>query len=121
MLNKITKAICSKYSSSLTMATLLMAYASQAAAQEQESTKKDEAEVEKISVVGSQIRGGQVSEALAVSVFSAEDIAELGIDSGDELLDMIPENGQNFLMKLPTSVVGSTLPVVTSVPITCVI
>ncbi|MFC6441368.1 TonB-dependent receptor domain-containing protein [Bowmanella sp. JS7-9] len=96
MLNKITKAICSKYSSSLTMATLLMAYASQAAAQEQESTKKDEAEVEKISVVGSQIRGGQVSEALAVSVFSAEDIAELGIDSGDELLDMIPENGQNF-------------------------
>lgn len=52
--------------------------------------------VERIAVVGTQIRGGQLSEALAVSVISAEDIAELGIDSGDELLDLIPENGQNF-------------------------
>ncbi|MFC3093276.1 TonB-dependent receptor [Alteromonas sediminis] len=56
----------------------------------------DEKSIEKIAVVGTQIRGGKMSEALAVSVMDAEDIAELGIDSGDELLDLIPENGQNF-------------------------
>ncbi len=58
--------------------------------------KNPEEGVEKIAIVGSHIRGGQVAEALAVSVFDAQDIAELGIDSGDELLDLIPENGQNF-------------------------
>jgi iron complex outermembrane receptor protein len=61
----------------------------------QENSEYEE-DVEKISVVGTQIRGGKMSEALAVSVIGQEDIAELGIDSGDELLDLIPENGQNF-------------------------
>ncbi len=56
-----------------------------------------EKEIEEVSVVGSQIRGASISEALAVSVITAEDIEVLGIDSGDELLDLIPENGQNFL------------------------
>lgn len=55
-----------------------------------------EIEVEKITVVGSQIRGGAISEALAVSIISAEDIESLGIDSADELMSLIPENGQNF-------------------------
>jgi outer membrane receptor protein involved in Fe transport len=56
-----------------------------------------EKEIEEVSVVGSQIRGASISDALAVSVITAEDIEVLGIDSGDELLDLIPENGQNFL------------------------
>ena len=66
-------------------------------AQDAATENADEKEVEKIQVVGTQIRGGQMSEALAVSVISAQDIAELGVDSGDQLLDLIPENGQNFL------------------------
>lgn len=56
----------------------------------------DTEEVERVEVVGSHIKGGQVTEALAISVISAEDIARLGIDSGDDLLSLIPENGQNF-------------------------
>ncbi|WP_286272442.1 TonB-dependent receptor domain-containing protein [Thalassotalea hakodatensis] len=59
----------------------------------QEASDKD---LEQITVVGTQIRGGAISEALAVSVLNAEDIENLGIDSGDELMSMIPENGQNF-------------------------
>ncbi len=52
--------------------------------------------IEEIVVTGTQIKGANISDALAVSVISAEDIEALGIDSGDELLAMIPENGQNF-------------------------
>ena len=57
---------------------------------------QDETVIEEVVVVGSQIRGATISEALAVSVVSAEDIEIMGIDSGDELLALIPENGQNF-------------------------
>ncbi len=53
-------------------------------------------EIEKIAVVGTHIKGGPVAEALAVSVISAEEIGNLGLDSVDELLQLIPENGQNF-------------------------
>jgi outer membrane receptor protein involved in Fe transport len=59
-------------------------------------TNDDEEEVEKIQVVGSHIKGGQVAEALAVSVIGAEAIGSMGIDSVDDLLQLIPENGQNF-------------------------
>ena len=52
--------------------------------------------IEEIVVTGTQIKGANISEALAVSVVSAEDIEVLGIDSGEELLALIPENGQNF-------------------------
>ena len=62
----------------------------------------DEEALEEIVVTGSQIRGANITGALAVSVVSSEDIELLGIDSGDELLDMIPENGQNFLGQADT-------------------
>lgn len=52
--------------------------------------------IEEITVTGSQIRGAKITGALAVTVFDAEDIEVHGIDSGDELLDIVPENGQNF-------------------------
>jgi iron complex outermembrane receptor protein len=77
---------------SLTIASILSI---SAFAQEAE-VGKDDNEVEKIQVIGSNIRGGQVAEALAVSVIDAEAIGELGIDSLDDLLQLIPENGQNF-------------------------
>jgi len=53
-------------------------------------------QLEEIVVVGSQIKGASITEALAVTVVSAEDIEVMGVDSGDELMALIPENGQNF-------------------------
>ena len=57
---------------------------------------QDESVIEEVVVVGSQIRGASISDALAVSVVGVEDIEIMGVDSGDELLALIPENGQNF-------------------------
>jgi iron complex outermembrane receptor protein len=56
----------------------------------------EDAKVEEVVVVGSQIRGAAISEALAVSVVDAGEIETFGISSGDELLDYLPEQGQNF-------------------------
>jgi len=57
---------------------------------------EEEAVLEEVIVVGSQIKGAKISEALSVSVIGAEDIEMLGISSGDELLQAMPEQGQNF-------------------------
>ena len=62
----------------------------------------DDEQVEEIVVTGTQIRGARINEALPVSVISFEDIEAYGIDSGDELLDLIPENAQ-FLLHLVES------------------
>ena len=86
-----------RFTPTLLSLTIASIFSFQALAQQNNAPEEDEKDVEKIQVVGSQIRGGQMSEALAVSVISAQDIAELGVDSGDQLLDLIPENGQNFL------------------------
>ncbi len=56
----------------------------------------EDAIIEEVVVTGTHIKGAQISDALAVSVITAEDIEVLGIDSGDELMDLVPENGQNF-------------------------
>ncbi|ALS98911.1 TonB-dependent receptor domain-containing protein [Lacimicrobium alkaliphilum] len=93
MINSILQAIRQRYSKQqivMPMAVLLAAGLS-SGLQAQEA-----ADVEKISVVGSQIKGAEISEALAMSVLEGEVIEGLGIDSGDELLNLIPENGQNF-------------------------
>ena len=80
-----------------TLLSLTIASAISVSAFAQEvSEKKAEDTVEKIQVIGSNIRGGQVAEALAVSVIDSEAIGELGLDSLDDLLQIIPENGQNF-------------------------
>lgn len=52
--------------------------------------------LEEVVVVGSQIRGASINSALAVSVVDATDIEVMGVESGDELFQLIPENGQNF-------------------------
>ncbi|WP_395338913.1 TonB-dependent receptor domain-containing protein [Ningiella sp. W23] len=85
-LSQLTLSLAIALSSS-TYSTL--ALAQDAAAEEDES-------VEKITVVGSNIKGGPVAETLAVSVIGADEIGTLGIDSIDDLLQLIPENGQNF-------------------------
>lgn len=93
MINKITQVIRHKRmlapTCALAVATTLSLPVSAQTLEEKES------EIEKIAVVGSQIKGAEISEALAVSQIDAEDIATMGIDSGDELLQLIPENGQN--------------------------
>jgi outer membrane receptor protein involved in Fe transport len=72
---------------------LAAAHAQPASAQQ---AGRPSAELEEIVVTGSQIRGAVISEALPVSVVSSETIEAFGIDSGDQLLDLIPENGNNF-------------------------
>lgn len=72
----------------------------------EEKTQITEQDVEKITVVGSQIRGAAISEALAVSIMSSEDIEGLGVDSGAELMSMMPENGMSFLNEIGNSAGG---------------
>ncbi len=57
---------------------------------------QDEPAIEEVVVVGSQIRGAQITEVLPVSIISEEDIEALGVQSGDELLEFIAEQGQNY-------------------------
>ena len=52
--------------------------------------------MEEIVVVGSQIKGASISEALPVSVLDEDQIEALGINSGDELLEYLAEQGQNL-------------------------
>ncbi|MBV1908391.1 MAG: TonB-dependent receptor [Kangiellaceae bacterium] len=67
------------------------------AAQEARDDEISRKKGEEIVIVGSQIRGAAVQDALAVTIITADDIEALGIDSGDELLDMLPESGNNFM------------------------
>ena len=50
-------------------------------------------EVEAITVVGSQIKGAKVTDALPVTVLSADDIDATGATNGDELFRSIPQAG----------------------------
>ena len=59
-------------------------------------TETDELALEEVVVTGTQIKGAAISEALSVSVISAEDIDAFGISSGDGLLESMTEQGQNF-------------------------
>ena len=56
----------------------------------------DEEEVEEVVVVGSQIKGAKITGALPVSVVTGLDIEATGVESGDDLLEHIAEQGQNY-------------------------
>lgn len=73
-----------------------LALAVQGQASDESAAGAENQSLEEVTVVGTQIKGAQINEALAVSVVNAEDIATMGVDSGEELLALIPENGQNF-------------------------
>jgi len=83
-MNKLSKAI----------GVALGSMASSLAAAQQPA--QEPAGIEEITVVGSQIRGATITDSLAVTVLDAEQIEVMGAVSGDELLQMIPEMGQNF-------------------------
>ena len=53
-------------------------------------------EVEEVVVTGSQIKGAKITGALPVSIISGADIEAIGVDSGDDLLENIVEQGQNY-------------------------
>jgi outer membrane receptor protein involved in Fe transport len=95
-----SKFPCSFHRISSILASILVLpfVAGNALAQEEDDEVLDE-----ITVTGTQIKGAAISDALAVSVFDAEDIEILGVESGDELLDMIPEMGQNFFSEADTA------------------
>jgi len=84
------------------LSTMLLALGSTNAIAQSEDDA-DEQLVDEITVTGTQIKGARISDALAVSVISSEDIEILGVESGDELLDMIPEMGQNFFSEADTA------------------
>ena len=73
-------------------AVLLVLGSGAAVAQDEE----DDAPLEEITVTGTQMKGARISDALAVSVIDAGEIEAMGISSGDELLEQMPEVGQNF-------------------------
>ena len=57
---------------------------------------QDASEAEEVVVVGSKIKGAKITGALPVTIMDASDIEALGIDSGDELLENMAENGMNL-------------------------
>jgi outer membrane receptor protein involved in Fe transport len=76
------------------LAILILPFAAAPVGAQDES--EDEELLEEIVTVGSQIKGADIADALAVSVVTADDIEALGVSSGDELLDFMAEQGQNF-------------------------
>ncbi|MBT8048491.1 MAG: TonB-dependent receptor [Xanthomonadales bacterium] len=64
--------------------------------QDDAATDQDMGEIEEVVVTGSQIRGAAINDALSVSVIDAQDIESMGFESGGELLQAMPEQGQNF-------------------------
>lgn len=73
---------------SITFPTLVFA--------QEETEDETEETIETLVVTGSQIRGADISGLLPVTVVGAEEIDSLGVESGDELFEALPEQGQNF-------------------------
>ena len=73
--------------------TTQLSQASQAIADQAEDDGQDASSVDDIVVVGSQIRGADVTAALPVTVLSEEQILATGAVNGDDLLRSIPQMG----------------------------
>lgn len=82
----------------LALAALLIAAPALAQFEDDIEDAEDEEEevVDEITVTGTQIRGANISDALPVSVIDSRDIEALGVESGDELIEFMAEQGQNF-------------------------
>ncbi len=104
--SKYLKSIGHRVGMGTLMLSIFAVTSSTALAQAQSADEDDEV-VDEITVTGTQIRGAAISEALAVSVFSAEDVETMGVSSGDELLDLLPEQGQNFQTEAESEAGGS--------------
>lgn len=82
------------------LSVFLVAFSYFAIAQEQSPNQSnsddDESEIEEVVAIGTQIRGADVADILPVAVIDEQVIEALGVDSGDELFDLLPEQGQNL-------------------------
>ncbi len=56
----------------------------------------EEEAIEEVVVTGTYIKGARITEALPVSVMTEADIEALGVNSGDELLEFVAAQGQNY-------------------------
>ena len=80
------------------VALAVCAVAAHAGAQEdapRPDTSGDDA-IEEVIVTGTHIKGADIRGVVPVAVFDAEEIELFGVESGDELLELLPEQGQNF-------------------------
>ena len=77
-------------------ATAFLLAAPPSTALEAPSQGENEGVIEEVVVTGTHIRGATISGVLPVSVVDAQDIELFGVDSGDDLLEALPEQGQNF-------------------------
>ena len=75
------------------LCALAMCWSGQVLAQDEADADEP---IEEITVTGTQIKGARISEALSVSVIQAVEIEAMGVSSGDELFDQMPEMGQNY-------------------------
>ena len=83
----------------LTLAIQAALFAPYAMAQtdtEQVAPEQEAGDIEEVIVTGSQIKGAAINDALSVSVIDVQAIEDFGIENGDELLEAMPEQGQNF-------------------------
>ena len=64
------------------------------ATEAQNETEDDD--IEEVVVTGTQIKGADIADSLAVSVLDAADIEALGFDDGADLLEQLVEQGSNF-------------------------
>ena len=58
--------------------------------------EEEDAAIEEVVVTGTHIKGANIAGVLPVAVFDADQIELFGVGSGDELFEMLPEQGQNF-------------------------
>ena len=63
---------------------------------QEDSTIMPSREIEEIVVTGSQIKGAKITGSLNVSVITGIDIEAIASTSGDDLLEHIAEQGQNY-------------------------
>ena len=81
----------------LALAALFIPFSVNILAQENTS------DVEEIIVVGTQIKGADITGVLPVTVMSIEDIEALGVSDGDELVENLVEQGLKGLLFDPGS------------------
>jgi outer membrane receptor protein involved in Fe transport len=74
---------------------------------EVEVEDEDKADVEEVVTVGSQIKGASITGLLPVTVITSEDIDQMGIESGSDLIESIISQGENTLNEDQDSTVFS--------------
>ncbi len=89
----MTATIRASHVRNLLLASTALAFGAGAAFAQEGAQPGGQAESDTVVVVGSQIRGAQVSEALPVAVVRVDEIDAMSIASGDDLFRSIPQLG----------------------------